>query len=567
MQNTQLSNKTYRWDVEELKDASGNTIKLFTLYDWEIFGEVSVSKTNERTGKEEEYNFTESYLKEMVANAQKEESTNYFLPVHTKHKDKDKNGNYITSNQPAGVVKGIRLEERDGESIIVAGQWTKIPEHIFNGILNYQWKYRSIEMNNYDNKRISSIAILDIEPPEFKFPITEVNVNDKEIPKTEESPVMVTSFGEENGMSLYFRESQKTINKKENRMPKKPKKNAKVTFTENETDKHEAAFKKAKEGSAKDCQEFLDKYPDSRYAEDVKKLLAEKTEMENLDKDKTPEKEKEIDTEEEAENAIKMAEDEEDDFEYEDDEAEHSEPDGDEFPESADSIDSDLDNADIEGDDDELLTVVMEFTEKMAKVDAKLDVLIGLLSGKNPQQPAQQPAGQTQGNPMPMQMSEQDAKVFKMAEKQKDAIAFMELRNKVEKLELKFTEVDNTNFYQDVKPFAREAIKIIENHDGTKADLADKIIKMSENYIGVDEWHEKGAPESALLTFKERNEAKYANRIPKNIPEDLRDVSNLTELRAEFEILHPTFAFSEDDKSKQLFFDHVRYRKNTSNKK
>jgi transposase InsO family protein len=103
-------------------------------------------------------------------------------------------------------------------------------------------------MNNYDKKRISSIAILDIEPPEFKLPITEVNVNDKEIPGNDlsdiaEVPVMATAFSENNEMSLYFRETKKQINTKETKMgnirtvKRQMKKKQDVKFAEDEKDK------------------------------------------------------------------------------------------------------------------------------------------------------------------------------------------------------------------------------------------------------------------------------------------------------------------------------------------
>jgi len=552
-----LSTKTYRWDVEEIKSTGTQPVKLFTLYDWEVFGEVTVTKTNEKTGKDETYKFDKKYLKDMVEHAQKEEETNYFLPVHTKHKDKDKNGNFISSNESAGVVKGIRLEERDGESVIIAGQWTKIPEHIFRGILEYQWKYRSVEMNNYDNRKISSVAILDIEPPEFKFPITEVNVDDKEIPQNEaEHPLMAAcgSFSENNEVSLFFRESKKQIDD--------------VKFDVGETTSVYADESIEDDSVVKKPKSKKKPKKDNKLLSEKKMKKETEIKDEVKEKDKTKPTEKELDTSEDTKAAIKMGEDdiyEED--EEETDVAPDVETETEEFPETATDGGDDLGiDDDIEDDDSELLTVVMEFTQVMAEMKGMLQTLIGLL--QNPQQAAAQtqaPAQDT-GNPTPMQMSEKDDKVLKLAEKQKNAIAFMELRNDVEKMELKFTEIAGTNYYKDTKPIAKDILKIVENHKGTKAELAGELIKMSENYIGSDEWHEKGAPESAILTFKENSEMQVGERIPKDIPSDLRDIPNIAEMRVEFEKIHPELKFSEKEKDQQLFFDHMRYRKNISTK-
>lgn len=132
----------------------------FTIYDVPVF--ASVAKGVKGAPKDIDGDWMQAALDK----SKLREADGYLAPLHFEHHDSGersfKAGHYRLTR-----VGPITLA---GESkLAVFADFVKIPEGVFNAIMEGHWPYRSVEIVNYDAKEIESIALLDDETPFHKF--------------------------------------------------------------------------------------------------------------------------------------------------------------------------------------------------------------------------------------------------------------------------------------------------------------------------------------------------------------------------------------------------------------
>ncbi len=94
------------------------------------------------------------------------------FPLHIGHHDDQG----LKKLEFAGLFKPTRVEEREvngKKRPVLFSDW-KVKADVFKRIQGGELPYRSPEIRNWANKKISSLAILDTEPPHFEFPMTTV---------------------------------------------------------------------------------------------------------------------------------------------------------------------------------------------------------------------------------------------------------------------------------------------------------------------------------------------------------------------------------------------------------
>jgi len=155
-------------------------------------------------------NFDVAWLEAAAATAAEQEAAGYYPPVHLGHHPID-----ATGSQPpsfAGFLRDLRVERTgsDNAHAVLRATISGIPVDVFDAIAVRRLPYRSVEIHDPATPAISSLALLDTVVPFFKFPITNVALDEADTvvpddPEDEDEPVVTavnagaTAFAEREG--------------------------------------------------------------------------------------------------------------------------------------------------------------------------------------------------------------------------------------------------------------------------------------------------------------------------------------------------------------------------------
>lgn len=133
----------------------------FTVFDVPVFGEI---EKYAHCGNPE---IDGEWLSGALARFAAREAEGYLPPLHIKHHG------YGDATQPAGHFRLTRVGSLsyEGQQIqVLFADFTAVPEHVFARMQAGELPYRSVEVLDWDETEIHSVALLDDEVPFFRFP-------------------------------------------------------------------------------------------------------------------------------------------------------------------------------------------------------------------------------------------------------------------------------------------------------------------------------------------------------------------------------------------------------------
>lgn len=149
-----VSEKTYSAE----QDPEDGT---WTIKNVPIFAEVPKGERNndEPIGK--------PWMLRAIEKAKERKSEGYTPPLHVHHHGTEKN----TSRAGTFKLRRVGTIKHDGKKVTALfADLTKVPDFEFQRIKAGELPYRSVEVFNWDEPEINSLALLDDEVPFFRFP-------------------------------------------------------------------------------------------------------------------------------------------------------------------------------------------------------------------------------------------------------------------------------------------------------------------------------------------------------------------------------------------------------------
>jgi len=114
----------------------------------------------------------EEWLRAALAKDIERRASDYMAPAHIRH---HKPG-AVAERAGSMILKEVRKITHEGEVIAaIFGDLVNLHAETFFSICDGRYPYRSVEVHDYDEPEINSIALLDSEVPFFRFPNLAVN--------------------------------------------------------------------------------------------------------------------------------------------------------------------------------------------------------------------------------------------------------------------------------------------------------------------------------------------------------------------------------------------------------
>lgn len=135
----------------------------FAIRGIDIF--AATRRYNKATGKWD--NFDDAWLADAERHFNEEAATGYYPPVHIGHHGKG-------PTRFAGTLRNVRRETKGGKPLLFA-DIVDMPPAVFADVAANRIPYRSVEINNPDARKLSSLALLDTTPPYHKFRLLHVD--------------------------------------------------------------------------------------------------------------------------------------------------------------------------------------------------------------------------------------------------------------------------------------------------------------------------------------------------------------------------------------------------------
>jgi hypothetical protein len=169
----------YRWK----KNPDGT----FDMYDVPIFGELPPGERHNK--KHVGRSWHEAAIEKAKARRDKD---GYVAPLHVKH-----HVLFGSDTKRAGFLMPTAAKERElggKKQSVLHADLLYMPSDVFSRIEKVDLPYRSVEVADWDDPEILSLALLDDEAPYFKFELTTKGEEIKDTPARMDGPLAVAAF-------------------------------------------------------------------------------------------------------------------------------------------------------------------------------------------------------------------------------------------------------------------------------------------------------------------------------------------------------------------------------------